>query len=53
MGAHVGGLNVVPLLGAIKQAAMVRCRCWVPLDRVPLMDAMVGWHGRVPLLDAI
>ena len=40
--AHVGGLDVVPLLGAIARCHVVRCHCWVPFDRVPLLDAIGG-----------
>ena len=50
MGAHVGGLDVVPLLGAIARGAMVRCHCWVPLG------GCTGWRiGRcwVPWLGAM
>ena len=59
VGAHVGGLDVVPLLAAIAGchcwAAIAGCHCWVAL---PLLAAIARWHvvrchGKVPLLGAM
>ena len=56
--AHVGGLDVVPLL-----AAMVRCHCWAAIAGLPLLGAIAGDRGGlgvhvgglevVPLLAAV
>ena len=53
MGAHVGGLDVVPLLGAIARCHVVRGHGKVPLLCDIGVGAHVGGLDVVPLLGAI